>query len=60
MVVARCIGGHRHEVDDLADAALGEEAGDEDRGVGEIELLRLEPALARAGAEMPAARVVQQ
>ena len=31
--------GQRHEVEHLADAVLGEEAGDQDRGVREVELL---------------------
>ena len=57
--------GRRHEVDDLADPVLGQEPGDQHRGVGQVELLghvlgadRADPAVAapspgRAGRRTP-------
>ena len=45
----------RHEVDDLADARLGHEPGDQDGGVGEVELLAGERLDGRADPEVTAA-----
>ena len=49
-----------HEVDDLADARLGEEAGHQDGGVGEVRLLRRVLEAGGMDPEVPAAGVVEQ
>jgi hypothetical protein len=46
---------HRHAVHHLSHAVRAQEAGDEDVGVGEIELLELGPLPRLAGDDLPAA-----
>ena len=51
---------HRHEVGELGDAVVGEEAGEEDVGVGEIELLARRLAELRRDLEAAAALGVEE
>ena len=60
VVGGRPAGGHRHEVRDLPDPLLGQEAGDQDGRVGEIQLLGRVAGSARADPEMPAPLLVEQ
>ena len=60
VAIGRLIPGDGHEVDDLAHAGLGEEPGDEDGGVGHVQLPRDVVVGRRADAAVPAALRVEQ
>src|SRR4051794_30009996 len=60
MALGRGGAADRHEVDEFADAAVGEEPGDENGGVGEVELLAVETAGRRLDPEVPAALGIEQ
>ena len=51
---------NRHEIEDFADACLGEETGDEDGGVGIVELLSPESVGRRRSPQVAAVIMVQQ
>jgi hypothetical protein len=60
VTVCRELASDRHEIDDLSDTRLGHEAGDQDRGIREVDLLAGEDVHGRGHSEVPAAVVVQQ
>jgi hypothetical protein len=53
VTVCRELASDRHEIDDLSDTRLGHEAGDQDRGIREVDLLAGEDVHGRATRKCP-------